>query len=521
MHLESDSRPSHVDSYQCQLEYLELIRSCQIHVPIDSRSGETKGIAFALFEDSERAVSAYQSLDGIVFQGRILHILPAAAKREKKLDDFALSRLPLKKQRQIQRKSDAASTFFNWNAMYMNADAVISSVSERLGVPKSELIDPTSSDAAVKQAQAETHVIHETKTYFQLHGVDLNAFGSRHRGDTAILVKNFSYGTTREDLSALFGQYGELARVLIPPTGTIAIVEFRQAPAARSAFSGLAYRKFNDSVLFLEKAPKDLFTSDGLQEPARDAADTKAPNDASHESTADEPIQTTTLFVRNLNFKTTSQRFLEAFKPIEGLVSARVKTKTDAKRSDQVLSMGFGFLEFQTSEQAKAALSAMDGYELDGHRLLIRASHKGHDAAQERRREDQDMRKKNKKSKIIIKNLPFEASKKDVRELFRSYGQLRAVRLPKKFDNTRKGYAFAEFTTPREAHSAIGALRDTHLLGRRLVLDFAAGEAEDPEKEIEKMQQKVGKQSNNMALRKLTAASERKKFVADDEGQGE
>ena len=63
--------------------------------------------------------------DGLIFEGRLLHILPAKAKRETKLNDFALSKLPLKKQQQIKKRREAASTTFNWNALYMNADAVV------------------------------------------------------------------------------------------------------------------------------------------------------------------------------------------------------------------------------------------------------------------------------------------------------------------------------------------------------------------------------------------------------------
>lgn len=70
--------------------------------------------------DHDHAVPAFKALDGTVFQGRLLHILPAAIKRESKLDDFALSKLPLKKQKQIQRKSEASSKTFNWNSLYMN-----------------------------------------------------------------------------------------------------------------------------------------------------------------------------------------------------------------------------------------------------------------------------------------------------------------------------------------------------------------------------------------------------------------
>ena len=90
---------------------------------MDSKTGQGKGFAFVQYEDHGCAVSAFEKLDGTVFQGRLLHLIPASAKRENKLDEYALSKLPLKKQKQIQRKAEASSSTFNWNAMYMNVSS--------------------------------------------------------------------------------------------------------------------------------------------------------------------------------------------------------------------------------------------------------------------------------------------------------------------------------------------------------------------------------------------------------------
>ena len=379
------------------------------------------------------------------------------------------------------------------------------------------MIDPTSSDAAVKQAHAETHIIQETKSYFADHGVDLEAFKKKERGDTAVLVKNFPYGTKPEELKKLFEAHGQIKQLLMPPSGTIAIVEYDQSGHARSAFGSLAYRKFKDSILYLEKAPKNLFRgvhslpSSRLDESAKSRSAKPSAMELLESKDTSESANMSTLFVRNLNFSTTTARLREVFQPLEGFMSAKVKTKPDAKNPGQLLSMGFGFLEFRNKSNAQAALAAMDGHKLDGHELLIRTSHKAIDAAEERRKEDQAKKMAGRKTKIIIKNLPFEASKKDVRSLFGSYGQLRSVRVPQRFDSSTRGFAFADFVTAREAESAMDALRDTHLLGRRLVLDFAAEDAVDPEQEIEKMQQKVGKQADKVALQRL-AGSGRKKF---------
>ncbi|KAL4884528.1 hypothetical protein BJY04DRAFT_225708 [Aspergillus karnatakaensis] len=494
----------------------------EIHVAFDTRSTTSKGFAYVQYVDPDSAVEAYKTLDGKHFQGRLLHILPASQKKTYKLDEHEISKLPLKKQKQIKRKQESSSSTFSWNSLYMNADAVMSSVAERLGVSKAELLDPTSADAAVKQAHAETHVIQETKAYFKANGVNLDAFKQRERGNVALLVKNFSYGTKSEDLRKLFEPFGQLTRLLMPPSGTIAIVQFARPDEAQKAFKGLAYRKLGDSIIFLEKAPKDLFEANAPpQAPVPEAkavtqgfstADTFAADDG------DENLVTATLFVKNLNFSTTNASLIEAFRPLDGFVSARIKLKPDPKNPGQTLSMGFGFADFKTKAQAQAAQAVMNGYTLDRHALVVKASHKGLDAAEERRREDTAKKIAARRTKIIIKNLPFQATKKDISSLFGAYGQLRSVRVPKKFDRSARGFGFADFVSAREAENAMDALKNTHLLGRRLVLEFANEEAINPEDEIERIEKKVGEQLDRVKLQKLTGAG-RKKFTvgAQDE----
>ncbi|KAF7591956.1 Multiple RNA-binding domain-containing protein 1 [Aspergillus hancockii] len=517
-------RNLHYDTKEPDLEplFAPFGKVEEIHVAFDTRVSTSKGFAYVQYVDPEAAVEAYKSLDGKHFQGRLLHILPASAKKTYKIDEHELSKLPLKKQKQIKRKMESGSSSFSWNSLYMNTDAVMSSVAERLGVSKADLLDPTSSDAAVKQAHAETHVIQETKAYFTANGVNIDAFKERERGNTAILVKNFSYGVKTDELRKLFEPFGQLTRLLMPPSGTIAIVEYARPDEAQKAFRSLAYRKLGDSILFLEKAPKNLF--DGSVAPQKPTLETKAISQGFSTAdtfAADEPeaaIATATLFVKNLNFDTTNQRFVELFQPLDGFVSARIKTKPDPKKPGQTLSMGFGFVDFRSKSQAQAALAAMHGYKLDQHELVVRASHKGMDAAEERRREDTAKKIAARRTKIIIKNLPFQASKKDVRSLFGAYGQLRSVRVPKKFDRSARGFGFADFVSAREAENAMDALKNTHLLGRKLVLEFANEEAIDPEQEIEQIEKKVGEQMDRIKLQKLTGTG-RKKFTvgAQDE----
>ena len=42
----------------------------------------------------------------------------------------------------------------------------------------------------------------------------------------------------------------------------------------------------------------------------------------------------------------------------------------------------------------------------------------------------------------MIRNIAFQATKKDIKELFQEYGALKKMKLPKKIDGTHRGFAF-------------------------------------------------------------------------------
>ena len=74
----------------------------------------------------------------------------------------------------------------------------------------------------------------------------------------------------------------------------------------------------------------------------------------------------------------------------------------------------------------------------------------------------------------MVKNLAFESTADDVRELFKSFGSLRKVRLPKKVGSqNHRGFGFVEFTSAEEAHSAFKQLKDSHLYGRKIVIEWS------------------------------------------------
>ncbi|KAL0565042.1 Multiple RNA-binding domain-containing protein 1 [Marasmius crinis-equi] len=151
--------------------------------------------------------------------------------------------------------------------------------------------------------------------------------------------------------------------------------------------------------------------------------------------------------------------------------------------------MGYGFVGFRDVEGARKGMKSMQGFVLDGHALHVRFAGRGQgqeETGQEGKGKGGGA--KSRTTKMIVKNVPFEATKKDIRDLFGSHGHLKSVRLPKKFDSRSRGFAFLEFVSRHEAENAYATLRHTHLLGRHLVLEWA----EEGEQDVEALRRKTG-----------------------------
>lgn len=84
-------------------------------------------------------------------------------------------------------------------------------------------------------------------------------------------------------------------------------------------------------------------------------------------------------------------------------------------------------------------------------------------------------------TKILVKNIPFEATPQELKKIFVAYGELNFVRIPKKIDGQHRGFGFVDYLTKEDALRAFRSLgHSTHLYGRKLVLEWAKAEAQAP-----------------------------------------
>lgn len=77
-------------------------------------------------------------------------------------------------------------------------------------------------------------------------------------------------------------------------------------------------------------------------------------------------------------------------------------------------------------------------------------------------------------NKLIVKNIPFQADKNELKRLFSAKLKIKDLKLPKKIDGTHKGYCFLTLNTPEDAQFVMNYFgTSTHLYGRRFVIEPA------------------------------------------------
>ncbi|TKY56107.1 RNA-binding protein 19 [Spatholobus suberectus] len=462
----------------------------QVHLVVDKDTKRCTGMAYVLYTVPEFAARALEKLDNSIFQGRLLHVMPALQRHSDNHENNVLkdqSSKTLKQQREEKRKAvEASGDTRAWNSLFMRPDTVVENIARKYGVNKSDLLDREADDLAVRIALGETQVISETKEAFKNAGVNVealeelanNKIDGLKRSNHVLLVKNLPYGSRENELANMFGKFGSVDKIILPPTKTLALVVFLEPAEARVAFRGLAYKRYKDAPLYLEWAPSNILSQSSTSK-SNELNGAIGENDAKRQileqhveriSDVDidpDRVEARSLFVKNLNFKTTDESLRKHFSEhmkVGRILSAKVKKHL---KNGKNVSMGYGFVEFDSPETATNVCRDLQGTVLDSHALILQLCHVKNDGQKQK-----TIEKDKSSTKLLVKNVAFEATEKDLRQLFSPFGQIKSLRLPRKFGSHR-GFAFVEYVTQQEAQNALKALSSTHLYGRHLVIERA------------------------------------------------
>lgn len=482
----------------------------EVHLVLDRQTKKSRGIAYLQFTQAADAEAAMAAMDGSIFQGRLLHVLPARKAPtpvEAPQQDNVSSGTKYKETKDAERRSQAGNRAA-WNTLFMRSDTVAEAVAAHYGISKSQLLSRDAADLPVRMALGEAHVIAMTKKALGDAGVSIevleeaaaasgkaSASHAVHRSPVCLLVKNLPYTASQEDLTELFGASGPLARLVLPPTKTLALVEFSEPQDARRAFKSMAYKRYQHVPIYLEWAPANIFRADApkprqpLALPLRTPAPAAAPGNASAPEAAAaaavaataavvfpdvEDTESSTIYVKNLAFATGDAGLRKHFDNTISSAGGSMRSVKVAVRKGpdgKPLSMGFGFVECSSEDVAKAVLKQLQGTVLDKHKLALQLSMRKASSAARAKKQTGTPEKQS--TKLVVRNVAFEATRKEVMSLFSPFGHMKSCRLPRKFDGIPRGFAFIEFVTKQEAKNAVESIAGAHLYGRRLVVEWA------------------------------------------------
>ena len=120
--------------------------------------------------------------------------------------------------------------------------------------------------------------------------------------------------------------------------------------------------------------------------------------------------------------------------------------------------MGYGFVQFFKTSDAEKALKLLQGKKLSDHCLELKRSNRASQQSDSNETSKPKSIQSGSTTKLVVRNVPFEATSREVEEIFKTFGSLKNVRLPKKVTGSHRGFAFVDFHSKEEAKKAYEAL---------------------------------------------------------------
>ena len=192
--------------------------------------------------------------------------------------------------------------------------------------------------------------------------------------------------------------------------------------------------------------------------------------------------QRRSLFVRSLAPSVTTERLIEYFSQLYPLKHATVVLDPKTK-----VSRGFGFVTFADAADAQAAAAQLNNTKLDGKKIKVEVAesrnredgrdggrNKVNTKAVELRAQREKQREEAQPPRLIVRNLPWSIKEADdLAALFRSYGKVKHVVLPKKGPRAQSGFGFVVLRGKKNAEKAIQGVNGKEIDGRTLAVDWA------------------------------------------------
>ncbi|XP_019166200.1 PREDICTED: polyadenylate-binding protein 8-like [Ipomoea nil] len=275
----------------------------------------------------------------------------------------------------------------------------------------------------------------------------------RKSGAGNIFIKNLDKAIDHKALHDTFSAFGSIlsCKVATDATGQSKGYGFVQYDTEEAALK--AIEKLNGMLL----NDKQVYVGPFVRKQEREMAGEKT--------------KFTNVFVKNLSESTTEDDLRKVFGDFGTLTSVVVMRDEDGK------SKGFGFVNFEDTDDAARSVEVLNGHKFDNREWYVgKAQKKAERELELKHRFEQTAKEavdKSQGSNLYIKNLDDTIGDEKLKELFSPFGTITSYKVMRDPNGVSKGSAFVAYSTPEEASRALAEMNSKMINGKPLYVALA------------------------------------------------
>ena len=160
------------------------------------------------------------------------------------------------------------------------------------------------------------------------------------------------------------------------------------------------------------------------------------------------------ILLKNLDKDLTQSELHEQCSKFGSIISCKLETYPDGA------SRCFAYVQFETEQEATAATEQLNGLEVKGKKVEVIFHQK----------KDKRDNLQQKYNNLFVKNFPSGTTEETLSSMFREFGELESVSIPKGENGSLKDFGYVCFKKPEDAEKAQAALNKKRLDGGQFLI---------------------------------------------------
>ncbi|KAJ3326446.1 Protein phosphatase PP2A regulatory subunit B [Blyttiomyces sp. JEL0837] len=189
------------------------------------------------------------------------------------------------------------------------------------------------------------------------------------------------------------------------------------------------------------------------------------------------------IFIKNLDPSIDNKALHDTFSAFGNILSCKVAM-------DENGSKGYGFVHYESTESAEAAIKHVNGMLLNDKQVYVGL----HIPRKERQSKIEELRSKY--TNIYIKNLDENISDEEFNKMFTEFGGVTSAVIQRDENGKSKGFGFVNYSNHEDARRAVEEMHEKEINGKQLFVARAQKKAER-EEELRKHYEKIREEKLN------------------------